>query len=486
MSIVDWVSLVACAGHLAVAALVIARRARSPLSLPLTLMTLDLFTWNFAALAHHYTKQPAWHWLDVAMSPLTPPLGYHVIGVFVGRARDLRGPIAGGYVAFGALSLSNLVPGLRPYWAMAFVVMVLPASLAWVWVLVRHLRGTADPTERTRTRLLLGSIGSLSTMGVLDLLTPVDTVLSPLGTIVSTSLMAVMVLRLRLFGRALSIGAAVYALLFGALGVVAYFVVFRYFAANTGALVLGTLSVTLFMVATVRELAATYAAARERMARLAFMGRFSSQLAHDLKNPLAALKGALQFLREEHAQGRPLGDHADFLDLMLEQVTRLGRVVDDYQRLARVEPVRSASDLNDLVRRVVALQPFATHARVTIETSLDPAVPRLRLDADLVATALENLVRNAFEAMPDGGVVRVTTAREPAGSVDLSVRDTGGGMDARQQEHAFDEFFSTKPAGSGLGLAFVRRVAHAHGGDVTIESQIGRGTAVTLHIPDEP
>ena len=80
---------------------------------------------------------------------------------------------------------------------------------------------------------------------------------------------------------------------------------------------------------------------RERLERLATLGRFSAQMAHDLKNPIAALKGAAQYLKEEHAQGRPWDDKGDFLDLLLEQVERLDRVVSTYQRLGRVEPLRS-------------------------------------------------------------------------------------------------------------------------------------------------
>jgi signal transduction histidine kinase len=96
---------------------------------------------------------------------------------------------------------------------------------------------------------------------------------------------------------------------------------------------------------------------------------------------------------------------------------------------------------------------------------------------------LENLVRNAMEAMPDGGTVTVRTARSGAESVLLSVADTGCGMDARTRERAFDDFFTTKALGSGLGLAFVRRVVEAHGGRVSLESEQGRGTLVSVRLP---
>ena len=216
--------------------------------------------------------------------------------------------------------------------------------------------------------------------------------------------------------------------------------------------------------------------------------KFASQMAHDLKNPLASLKGALQFLEEERRRGRSLDDQHDFLGLMLEQVERLGRVADEYERIGRVEPVRRHVDVNQVVGRVVALEPFAAKGGISIVTDLAPDLPPCDIDADLVARALENLVRNALEAMPDGGNLTVRTAAGRAGNVRegrviVSVEDCGKGMDARQAERAFNEFYTTKATGSGLGLAFVKRVAEAHGGDASLKSRVGEGTVVEMRLP---
>ena len=100
--------------------------------------------------------------------------------------------------------------------------------------------------------------------------------------------------------------------------------------------------------------------------------------------------------------------------------------------------------------------------------------------------ALENLVRNALEAMPDGGTLVVRTERAAstdATGVVISVEDAGAGMDARTRERAFDDFYTTKATGSGLGLAFVRRVAEAHGGEVSLTSRVGVGTVVRMRLP---
>jgi signal transduction histidine kinase len=190
-------------------------------------------------------------------------------------------------------------------------------------------------------------------------------------------------------------------------------------------------------------------------------------------------------LKEEERQGRSLADHREFLDLMLEQVARMHRVVDQYQRTARVEPVPSPVSLNDVVRDVLALQPFAASDTTRVTSDLAAALPACNLDRDLVARAIENLVQNAFEAMPGGGTVKVRTSRREGsdGAVVLSVEDSGCGMDVRQMERAFDEFYTTKAQGSGLGLSFVRRVVDAHGGAVGLTSEVGRGTSVRIEFP---
>jgi signal transduction histidine kinase len=218
--------------------------------------------------------------------------------------------------------------------------------------------------------------------------------------------------------------------------------------------------------------------------RLAGLGRLAEQLAHDLKNPLAALKGGLQFLAVELQQGRSLDTRNGYLMLLLEQVDRVNRVVEEYQRIARVEPVRSRSRVNDIVSDVLGLQSFASSSSVTLTVELAESLPDCLLDPELIAMALENILRNAYEAMPAGGTVVVKT--QPAFDADavlITVEDQGQGMDARELERAADEFFTTKADGTGLGLYFVARVARVHGGRLDLNSTVGQGTRVGLWLP---
>src|SRR2546430_2435275 len=209
---------------------------------------------------------------------------------------------------------------------------------------------------------------------------------------------------------------------------------------------------------------------------------FAAQMAHDFKNPLAALKGAAQYLQQDMKTEEAGTRRAAFVDLMLEQIERLEQAIDGYQRLARIELLREEVQLNDLVRRVLALQEFAAGARVSLRAELADGLPSCNLDSGLLANALQNLIRNACEAIDGKGTVTLRTARSGPEELTISVEDTGAGMDARTRGQAFDEFFTTKPAGSGMGLSFVRRVVEAHGGSVSIASELGRGTVVSVRL----
>jgi signal transduction histidine kinase len=201
-----------------------------------------------------------------------------------------------------------------------------------------------------------------------------------------------------------------------------------------------------------------------------------------LKNPLAALKGALQFLEGERAAGRSLDEHAQFLELMLEQVNRVDRSVSEYQRMAQVDAVMRPASASQVAEQVLALGRFAAPANVVVKSELAPDLPRCALDADLMARALDNLLRNACEAMPEGGTLTLRTEALQNG-VSVQVEDSGVGMHAREIERATDEFYTTKASGSGLGLSFAQRVARAHGGELTLSSVPGQGTRVSIFIP---
>ena len=165
---------------------------------------------------------------------------------------------------------------------------------------------------------------------------------------------------------------------------------------------------------------------------------------------------------------------------IVEQTERLERVLQDYQRLGRAEAQRAPVVLRTLLTELAEAQRAASSAHtIEVEAAEDLA---WSLDRDLVLGALENLVRNAREATPDGGRLVLRARRDGPRTLALEVDDDGPGMDVRTREQAFDDFFTTKATGSGLGLAFVGRVASAHGGTARVEALSPRGTRVVLTI----
>ena len=488
-----WAALAACAGEVALLVLLLARGARSPLALSLAALAAVLFTWNLAALVYHQTGDTAWSNVDHAASPLTTPIALHLVLRFVGQARRFRWLMFGVAIPFLALSLSALVAFFSSSadsfvrsgsWATWHLAAILPVVVFGLALLIVHLRRAIDPLERLRTTLLLSASLLFSVTGSTELLADLKLRvprLGAVGTFGFTALLAAMALRLRVFGSNFWLIGALHLIAITASALTAYVVAFSLLSANAAALLVCSVLITVLSGLGARQVWVAASRRRRQRQGILLLGQISAQLAHDLKNPLAALKGACQFLREERAAGRSLDAQASFVDLIETQVDRLVHVVERYRQAGSLEVTPQRIDLNALVRRVVALQKQTSNA-VRLEHRLDPSLPTCEADPDLLSAALDNLLDNSRQAMPTGGVITVRTGTADSG-VWLSVSDTGEGMDPRTRERAFDDFFTTRPGGSGLGLPFVRRVAEAHGGRVGLKSELSRGTEVRMLIP---
>jgi signal transduction histidine kinase len=168
----------------------------------------------------------------------------------------------------------------------------------------------------------------------------------------------------------------------------------------------------------------------------------------------------------------------------MKQCTRLENLLNDFLKFARVRQLDlSPGDLNEQVERVLDLyEPQARESHVEVVRYLDPELPTVLLDEQALQAALVNLVKNALEAMPSGGQL-VARSRMTRSGVALDLIDTGCGMDDRTALQMFEAFYSTKPAGSGLGLPTARKIIEAHGGRIGVQSEFGRGTQFTLEFP---
>jgi PAS domain S-box-containing protein len=224
--------------------------------------------------------------------------------------------------------------------------------------------------------------------------------------------------------------------------------------------------------------------------RLALIGTMSAKLAHEVRNPLNSILLGLDLLRDDLAGPRlEAGASSEELRSLLasveSEVERIQRVVDDYLRFARLPHVELRRVEFDafLRRHLELIEPEAARQHARLEVRLAAPGARVALDEGQLWQVLLNLVRNALEAMPAGGSLGVTT-RLAGGQLVCEVWDTGSGMTREARENLFRPFFSTKPTGTGLGLALARQILAEHGAAVECESEPGRGTRFRLTFPE--
>jgi len=217
--------------------------------------------------------------------------------------------------------------------------------------------------------------------------------------------------------------------------------------------------------------------------RLATAGELAAGMAHEIRNPLAAILNATALLTDE--TGLTPDERTSTLAALRTEARRLNRILSDFLQFARPQQARRApGDIREVVQHVSSLirEDRSRAPRVDVRVAVDPAVPRFAFDRDQVTQVLWNVALNAVEAMNGRGRLSLEVNRRN-GDVALSVSDTGAGIAAENLPRVFEPFYTGKPNGSGLGLTIAERIVGAHGGRIEIDSEIGRGTRVTLLFP---
>ncbi|MCC7085502.1 MAG: sensor histidine kinase [Pirellulales bacterium] len=209
-------------------------------------------------------------------------------------------------------------------------------------------------------------------------------------------------------------------------------------------------------------------------------------LAHEIKNPLSTIRLNMELLAEDFSDPKTLAERRAVAKVQLVQseCVRLENLLNDFLRFARLGHLDlQPADLNtEVVRALDLFQPQADEAKIDVIRYLDPELPKVLLDREPFQAALLNLILNAQQAMLGGGQLVVRT-RELPGLVVLDLIDTGGGIEPEVQQKMFEAFYSTKPAGSGLGLPTTKKIIEAHAGKIAIESEAGLGTKVAVLLP---
>ncbi|MFZ9932683.1 MAG: two-component system sensor histidine kinase NtrB [Chthoniobacterales bacterium] len=220
--------------------------------------------------------------------------------------------------------------------------------------------------------------------------------------------------------------------------------------------------------------------------RIAALQLLAAGVAHEIGNPLNSLTIHLQLL-ERRLRKLPDAERAQLLQplsVAQEEIKRLDSIVTQFLRAIRPAPLqRAPHDLNSLVRDAADfLAPELKSRNILLELDLAPGLPVLDVDQDQLKQAFFNIIKNASEAMKQGGLLKIRTGSD-ADWVNVTFADTGGGMSQETMARVFEPYFTTKKGGSGLGLMITQRIIRAHGGEVVLESDPGRGLRLTLRLP---
>ena len=224
----------------------------------------------------------------------------------------------------------------------------------------------------------------------------------------------------------------------------------------------------------------------KRADRLAAVGELSARMAHEIRNPLAAISGSVQLIAENH---NLQGEERQLLEIVMRESDRLNSLLTDFLAYARPLPPRKVEVpfchiIDDLRLLMLSDQRFQ---RITIRREFDDMM-KVWVDRDQFTQLLWNLFVNAADAMPQGGDITIallpfTGGGEIDGACRITISDTGKGMSPQELAAIFEPFFSTKQEGTGLGLATVYRIVQGHGGRIRVESSPGEGTRFFIRLP---
>jgi len=215
--------------------------------------------------------------------------------------------------------------------------------------------------------------------------------------------------------------------------------------------------------------------------KLAALNRITAGVAHEVKNPLHAMVLHLELLNAKLASG---GDPGTHVDVLVSEVNRLNRVVQTFLDFNRPVQLRlQLVDLTMLVREVLLLAADASQKRVEFAENYAIEPLPIKVDVDLLKQALLNIVLNGCQAMPDGGTLTIETGRLIDGRVEVLIQDQGPGIPEEIREKIFNLYYTTKPQGSGIGLAQAFRAAQLHDGRVVLDTEAGKGACFRIILP---
>ncbi|MGA6987163.1 MAG: ATP-binding protein, partial [Terriglobales bacterium] len=225
--------------------------------------------------------------------------------------------------------------------------------------------------------------------------------------------------------------------------------------------------------------------------RVAAWRELARRLAHELKNPLFPLQVTVENLMRARQKSPEMFEEVfrEGTATLLAEINNLKTIIGRFSEFSKMpQPQRRPTQVNEVVRsvlRVFDAQLQQEKNRISVRTELDEALPEISADPDLLHRALQNLVLNAIDAMPQGGELAVRT-QSLGNRIELSVSDTGSGLTQEECGRLFTPYYTTKQHGTGLGLAIVQSVVSDHGGKISVESTKEKGTTFRIELPCQP
>ena len=221
------------------------------------------------------------------------------------------------------------------------------------------------------------------------------------------------------------------------------------------------------------------------MEKLALAGEIAAGIAHEIRNPLTVVQGYIQLISAECP--RNCDYSADFtFTLLLDELKRTNQIISDFLRFSRPsDPCMSVTHINEIVESAVSLL-YGETLRKNVQIFVYPApdIPESTMDRGQMVQVFLNLFSNAMQAMPSGGTISVHTSyKKETEQAYITVADSGTGISSEVQQRIFTPFFTTKVDGTGLGLAITQTIILAHGGQISVESAPGEGTAFLITMP---